>query len=207
MIGSAALAMAILASPKPTAQISFDQDVVMPKEGDQVGVIDTDKGKIVVMFFDSVAPNHVKNFIELAKEGFYDGTRFHRCIPGFMVQGGDPNSKELVKSDYWGTGGPRNADGTERNVKAEFSKLKHKRGILSMARSSDPDSAGSQFFIMVADYPSLDGLYSAFGKVVEGIDVVDQIVKTGSRENNGMVPPKSAVVLKSVKIATWPIKN
>lgn len=208
MISSLALSIALLGQqqPKPLIAVNFDQDLAQPKEGDEVAVFKTDKGNVVVMFFDSVAPNHVKNFKSLAKEGLYDGTRFHRCIPGFMIQGGDPYSKELVKSSYWGTGGKMNEDGTERNVIAEFSKLKHKRGILSMARASDPDSASSQFFIMVADAPGLDGQYSAFGKVVEGMEAVDAIVKTGSRENNGAVPPSKTAVLESVTITKWPIK-
>ncbi len=211
MISSLALSVALLGhSPtpfqtKPLIAVSFDQDAITPQEGEEVAILETDKGRIVVMFFDSVAPNHAKNFKTLAKDGVYDGTRFHRCIPGFMIQGGDPLSKELVKSDYWGTGAPIKPDGTELNVAAEFSKLKHKRGILSMARSTDPDSAGSQFFIMVADNAHLDGQYSAFGKVLEGMDAVDAIVRTGSRENNGMVPPSSAAQIKTVTVAKWPI--
>jgi peptidyl-prolyl cis-trans isomerase B (cyclophilin B) len=132
-------------------------------------VIETKFGKIELKFFPDVAPNHVNNFIELAQKGFYDGTTFHRVIPGFMIQGGDPNSKDPDKSKH-GTGGPGYA------VKAEFNKKPHKRGTLSMARSSNPDSAGSQFFICVADSSFLDGQYTVFGEVVSGMEVADKIV-------------------------------
>lgn len=132
-------------------------------------VIETKFGNIELKFFPDVAPNHVKNFIDLAKKGFYDGTTFHRVIPGFMIQGGDPNSKNPDKSQH-GMGGPGHT------VKAEFNNKSHKKGILSMARSADPDSAGSQFFICVADAPFLDRQYTAFGEVVSGIEAADKIV-------------------------------
>ncbi|MBA4293971.1 peptidylprolyl isomerase [bacterium] len=185
--------------------VTFDQDAITPQAGEEVAVMNTTEGKIVIMFFPQVAPNHVKNFIGLSNEGFYNGTRFHRCIANFMVQGGDPNSRKLEVSDLWGTGGPTNADGSRKNVNAEFSKLKHKRGILSMARSSNPNSAGSQFFIMHKDSPHLDGQYSAFGKVIEGLDVVDKIVKTGDPNANGKVEPAKAIVLTDLKIQKWPL--
>jgi peptidyl-prolyl cis-trans isomerase B (cyclophilin B) len=132
-------------------------------------VIKTKFGDIELKFFPEVAPNHVNNFIELAKKGFYDGTIFHRVIPGFMIQGGDPNSKDMDRSKH-GMGNPG------YSLKAEFSDKHHKRGTLSMARSSDPDSAGSQFFICVADAFYLDGKYTVFGEVVSGMDVADKIV-------------------------------
>jgi peptidyl-prolyl cis-trans isomerase B (cyclophilin B) len=132
-------------------------------------VIETRIGNIELKFFPDVAPNHVNNFIELAKKGFYEGTTFHRVIPGFMIQGGDPNSKEHNKSRH-GLGGPG------YTVKAEFNSRPHKRGTLSMARAADPDSAGSQFFICVADASFLDRQYTVFGEVVSGMDVVDKIV-------------------------------
>jgi peptidyl-prolyl cis-trans isomerase B (cyclophilin B) len=131
--------------------------------------IETKFGAIELKFFPDVAPNHVKNFIDLAKKGFYDGTIFHRVIPGFMIQGGDPNTKETDKSRH-GMGGPG------YNVKAEFNSKSHKRGIVSMARAQDPNSAGSQFFICVADSPFLDKQYTVFGEVTSGMDVVDKIV-------------------------------
>ena len=139
------------------------------KMTDTTAVIDTKFGKIELKFFPEVAPNHVNNFIDLAKKGFYDGTTFHRVIPGFMIQGGDPNTKDPDRKKH-GMGGPGYA------VKAEFNQTPHKRGILSMARSSDPDSAGSQFFICVGDAPFLDRQYTAFGQVTSGMDVADKIV-------------------------------
>ena len=126
-------------------------------------------GEIVLKFFPDVAPGHVKNFTDLAKKGFYNGTTFHRVIPGFMIQGGDPNSKNPDRSMH-GMGGPGH------KVKAEFNSKPHKRGILSMARSNDPDSAGSQFFICVADANFLDWQYTVFGEVVSGMDVADKVV-------------------------------
>jgi len=131
--------------------------------------IETKFGAIELKFFPDVAPGHVNNFIELAKKGFYDKTIFHRVIPGFMIQGGDPESKNADKARH-GIGGPG------YQIKAEFNEKPHKRGILSMARSASPDSAGSQFFIVVKDSNFLDRQYTVFGEVVSGMDVVDQIV-------------------------------
>ena len=136
---------------------------------EQKAIIHTKFGDIVLKFFPEIAPNHVNSFIELAKKEFYNGTTFHRVIPGFVIQGGDPNSKNPDRSKH-GTGGPG------YNLKAEFSNKLHKRGILSMARAGHPDSAGSQFFICVADAPFLDGKYTVFGEVVTGMEVADKIV-------------------------------
>jgi peptidyl-prolyl cis-trans isomerase B (cyclophilin B) len=135
-------------------------------------------GDIVLRFFHDVAPGHVKNFIDLAKKGFYNGTTFHRVIPKFMIQGGDPNSKNPDRSSH-GMGGPGH------KVKAEFNSKPHKRGVLSMARANDPDSAGSQFFICVADSHFLDWQYTAFGEVVSGMEVADAVVnmKRDGRDN------------------------
>ena len=135
----------------------------------EIAVIETKFGKIEIQFFEDKAPGHVKNFKDLAKKGFYDGTIFHRVIPGFMIQGGDPNTKSDDRSNH-GMGGPG------YSIKAEFNDTPHKRGILSMARSQDPNSAGSQFFIVVKDAAFLDGQYTAFGKVLSGMTVADQIV-------------------------------
>jgi peptidyl-prolyl cis-trans isomerase B (cyclophilin B) len=132
-------------------------------------IIETKFGNIELKFFPEVAPNHVNNFIDLAKKGFYDGSTFHRVIPKFMIQGGDPNSKNPDRSKH-GMGGPG------YTVKAEFNDKPHKRGTLSMARASQPDSAGSQFFICVADSFFLDKQYTVFGEVVSGIEVADKIV-------------------------------
>lgn len=175
-----------------------------PEAGDKVVVFDTDKGKIVIMLFPDRAPETVKNFLELAGSGFYNGTRFHRCIADFMVQGGDPKSKDLGMSMMWGTGG-NVVDGKEKTLPNEVNDIRHKRGILSMANSGSPETASSQFFIVQKDSAHLDGGYTAFGKVVEGMDVVDAIVKTGDPNDNGKVQPGDAVELKTAKVETWPL--
>jgi len=154
-------------------------------------VIQTSMGTIEMEFLPEVAPKHVENFIKLSKDNFYDGTTFHRVIPGFMVQGGDPNSKNLEARNTHGTGGPG------YNIDAEFSDQKHTRGIVSMARSSDPNSAGSQFFVVVQDSVHLDGQYTAFGKVTKGMDVVDEIVKT---PRDGRDNPLTPVIIKDIEI-------
>jgi len=150
------------------------------KMSEQMAVIHTKFGDITLKFFPEIAPNHVDSFIGLSKSEVYNGTIFHRVIPGFVIQGGDPFSKGPDRSQY-GKGGPG------YQLKAEFSTKPHKRGTLSMARSSNPDSAGSQFFICVTDLPSLDGQYTVFGEVVEGMDVVDKIVSQPRDVNNNPV--------------------
>lgn len=142
------------------------------------GVIETNFGKIVIEFFPEVAPKTVENFVKLADSKFYDGTLFHRVIPGFMIQGGDPNTKSSNRRG-WGMGGPGYF------VKAEFNGKSHVRGIVSMARAQDPDSAGSQFFIVVKDSQFLDKQYTVFAKVVEGMDVADKIVNLPRDANDG----------------------
>ena len=144
---------------------------------DTKAIITTKFGDITLRFFPDVAPKHVNNFIELAENDFYTKTTFHRIIPGFMIQGGDPNSKSDDRSRH-GMGGPG------YNLKAEFNDNPHKRGTLSMARSANPDSAGSQFFICVSDAPHLDGQYTVFGEVTEGMDVVDNIVAQPRDQND-----------------------
>ena len=140
-------------------------------------VIETKFGNITLKFFPDVAPGHVKNFIDLAKKGFYDGTTFHRVIPGFMIQGGDPNSKNPDKRTH-GQGGPG------YTIKAEFNDHPHKRGTLSMARAQNPDSAGSQFFICVKDAPFLNHQYTVFGEVESGMEAVDKIVSQPRDQND-----------------------
>ena len=135
----------------------------------EIAVLETSLGNIEFEFLEDKAPGHVKNFKDLANDEFYNGTTFHRVIPGFMVQGGDPNTKSDDRSTH-GTGGPGHT------IKAEFNDEAHKRGILSMARAQDPDSAGSQFYIVVQDSFFLDGKYTAFGRVLLGMDVADKIV-------------------------------
>ena len=152
----------------------------------QIAVIETNFGNIVIQLFPDVAPGHVENFVKLAQDGFYDGSTFHRVIPGFMIQGGDPNSKDDDRSND-GQGGPG------YTIKAEFSDVPHKRGILSMARAQDPNSAGSQFFIVVADSNFLDGQYTVFGEVIEGMEVADKIVNV---EKDGNDNPREKVTMK-----------
>lgn len=127
-------------------------------------------GEIEIVLFPDLAPKHVESFLKLAKSGFFNGTIFHRIIPGFMIQGGDPLTKDPANRSRYGTGGPG------YTLPAEFNKVIHEKGILSAARTADPNSAGSQFFIMVDKAPHLDGQYTVFGEIVKGIDVVDTIV-------------------------------
>ena len=156
----------------------------------EVAVITTTKGTIEVAFFTDKAPGHVKNFKDLANKKFYDGTIFHRVIPGFMVQGGDPNSKSTDRSSH-GTGGPG------YTINAEFNDISHNRGVLSMARSQDPNSAGSQFFIVVKDSHFLDGQYTVFGEVINGMDVADQIVNSPRDSNDN---PDDRIEMTEVRI-------
>jgi len=156
------------------------------KMSETKAIIETNFGNIEIKFFPDVAPKHVSSFIELAKKGFYDSTTFHRVIPGFMIQGGDPNSKNPDRSQH-GMGGPG------YTLKAEFSDKKHKRGILSMARAQHPDSAGSQFFICVADAFFLDKQYTVFGEVVSGMEVADKIV---SQPRDRADNPKERIEMK-----------
>ncbi len=147
-------------------------------------IIKTKFGEMEIKFYADLAPKHVENFIKLAKSGFYNGTIFHRVIPGFMIQGGDPNTKDFAKKDAYGQGGPG------YNIKAEFNETPHKRGIVSMARAADPDTAGSQFFIVVEDSRFLDRKYTVFGEVVRGLGVADKIVNLPRDEKDN---PKERV--------------
>ena len=162
----------------------------------EVAVIKTTEGEMVVEFWPDVAPKTVENFKKLASQGFYDGTAFHRIIKGFMIQGGDPLTRDAKKSDEWGTGGPG------YKIKAEFNDKHHGHGVLSMARSSDPDSAGSQFFICLGDANSLDHQYTAVGRVIKGGDVLDKIGDTPVTMNRGGEPsqPVARVGIESVKV-------
>jgi len=152
-------------------------------------IIKTSFGNIKFNLVPDIAPETVRNFSQLTKSGFYDGTLFHRIIPGFMIQGGDPNTKNSDKST-WGQGGPG------YNLKAEFSSRSHLRGIVSMARANDPDSAGSQFFIVTSDSTFLDKQYTVFGEVVDGIEVADKIVNL-PRDGNDC-PEQEAKMLEVV---------
>ncbi len=138
----------------------------------EVAVVQTSEGTMILEFWPDVAPGHVENFKKLARQGFYDGVCFHRVVKGFMIQGGDPLTKDPGMQSRWGTGGPG------YHIKAEFNNKAHVRGVLSMARSQDPDSAGSQFFICHDDARFLDGQYTAFGRLIQGDDVLEKIATT-----------------------------
>jgi peptidyl-prolyl cis-trans isomerase B (cyclophilin B) len=163
----------------------------------EVAILKTSAGEIVVEFWPDVAPKTVANFLKLAKLGFYDGTAFHRIIDGFMVQGGDPLTKDPSKEAMWGTGS------ADERIKAEFNERKHELGVISMARSANPDSASSQFFLCLGPTPQLDGKYTAFGKVIKGEDVLKKLGKTPVGPSAGGEPskPQSRVALESVKVA------
>ena len=185
---STATTATFAASPKAEEKKS------MSEYKDRVAELHTTAGEIDIRFLPDVAPNHVKNFIDLAEKGFYNGTKFHRVIPGFMIQGGDPNTKS-GDPNSWGTGG------SGKNVGAEFNTISHKRGIVSMARAQDPNSASSQFFIVVADSPFLDRQYTVFGQVTKGMDVADKIVAApkgaNDRPNNPTTITK--IVIRAAK--------
>lgn len=164
------------------------------KSGDEVAVIETRLGTIVLEFFPDVAPGHVGNFKKLAREGFYDGTTFHRVIPDYIIQGGDPLSKDDDRSND-GTGGPG------YTIQAEFNQRPHLRGTLSMARAQDPNSAGSQFFICLRPAPMLDGKYTVFGQVIKGMDAADRIANLPRDVRDNPLEPvpmeKVTIVAKS----------
>jgi peptidyl-prolyl cis-trans isomerase B (cyclophilin B) len=162
----------------------------------EVAVIKTSEGEMVVQFWADAAPNTIDNFKKLARQGFYDGTIFHRIVKGFMIQGGDPNSKDPAKENSYGEGGPG------YNIKAEFNDHGHDRGVISMARGPDPDSAGSQFFICLAPVHRLDHQYTTFGKLVKGDDMLEKIGDTPVTKNSMGEPskPTKRVVIDSIKI-------
>ncbi len=165
------------------------------EDAKEIAVIKTNKGEMTVEFWPEVAPKTVENFKKLAKDGFYDGTAFHRVIKGFMIQGGDPLTKDDSKAARWGTGDPG------YKIKAEFSDRKHVRGVLSMARSNDPDSAGSQFYICHGDPDFLNGKYTVFGKLIKGDDVLEKIATSPTGPNDR---PTEKIVVESVKIVPAP---
>ncbi|MDX2065593.1 MAG: peptidylprolyl isomerase [Fimbriimonadaceae bacterium] len=167
-----------------------------PVNGETIAVITTNHGVIQVRFFADKAPGHVKNFTDLAQKGYYDGILFHRVIPGFMIQGGCPNTRDGGNRRTHGTGGPG------YTIPAEFNDVPHERGVLSMARTNDPNSAGSQFFVMVKKSTHLDGQYTAFGEVFEGIEVVDTIVNLPRDERDNPNPSNPARI-ESIVIRTY----
>jgi peptidyl-prolyl cis-trans isomerase B (cyclophilin B) len=162
----------------------------------EVAVIKTSEGEMVTEFWPDVAPQTVENFKKLARAGFYDGTAFHRIVKGFMIQGGDPLTKDPSKERLWGSGDPG------YKIKAEFNKKSHERGVLSMARSSDPNSAGSQFFICLANVSRLDGQYTTFGKLIKGEDVLAKIGDTPVAISSGgeRSKPTKRISVESIKI-------
>lgn len=183
------------AAPEPEPM--EDKPLYTPKDGDEVAVMTTNHGEIVLMFFPDKAPNHVKRFKDAIKEGVYKGVKFHRVIPGFMIQGGDPNSKDDDRSNDgsggWGT-----------PLKAEFNEIKHVPGILSAARTSDPNSASSQFFLMHGTAPSLDRQYTVYGYAVRGLDVINKIVNL-PRDPRDNPNAENPAIIEDVKLVKWPI--
>ncbi len=197
MLAGAVPLLGAAAAQKKTAARK-EKKMTTPRDyANTLVTLQTDMGDITIKFLYDKAPKHVENFVDLAASGFYDGTMFHRVIPGFMVQGGDPQTKKPEDPMHpYGTGGNM-VNGQEKTVKAEFNDVSHKRGIVSMARSNDPNSASSQFFIVVKDSTFLDGKYSAFGEVVSGMDVADKIAAVARNSNDRPNTPiriKKAVV-------------
>ncbi len=217
LVAVAALLLAFPLAAKSPASNTRKKETKVSKTRDYahtLAVLKTSQGDVTLRFFYDKAPNHVKNFIDLAAKGFYDGTLFHRVIPAFMIQGGDPNTKKPeTPENRYGTGGNMDETGKPVYVKAEFNDTAHRRGILSMARSSNPDSASSQFFICVKDSPFLDRQYTAFGEVASGIDVVDKIVAASEYDpaSGGAGKPRSPQKLLKVELvdeaAAAPAKN
>jgi cyclophilin family peptidyl-prolyl cis-trans isomerase len=186
--------MIACALPLAAAQTKGKGKKVARDYANTIATLQTDMGDIQIKFFYDKAPKHVENFVDLASKGFYDGTLFHRVIPGFMIQGGDPNTKKAEDPVHpYGTGG--NGD---NHLKAEFNDTPHKRGIVSMARSADPNSASSQFFIVVKDSGFLDRQYTAFGEVLSGMDVADKIA-TAPRGANDR--PNQPIHIKKVLLS------
>lgn len=186
-------------TPKPSAgnsTTSTNQETKpVSANTNEVAVIKTSAGEMVVEFWPEVTPKTVENFKKLSRDGFYDGTAFHRIIKGFMIQGGDPLTKDASKEAFWGTGDPG------YKLKAEFNDRSHQRGVLSMARSQHPDSAGSQFFICLGDASFLDRQYTAFGKVIKGDDILGKIGDTPVASNGGEASkPTVRVGVESIKI-------
>ena len=180
----------------PAAPPQEEPKFEKPKDGEEVGVITTKFGNIVIKFRPDLAPKHVDNFKKLATKGFYDKVIFHRVIPDFMIQAGDPNTKDPTKTASYGQGGPG------YTLTDEFSSINHKRGIVSMANTGQPNTGGSQFFIVTTDHPDLNGKYSVFGEVLTGMDVADKIV---AQPRNGQDLPNERIEM-TVKIAKWPVK-
>ena len=185
----------LLAATLAVASVNAEEQKPM-NSANEVAVIKTSEGEMVAEFWPEVAPNTVENFKKLARSGFYDGTAFHRIVKGFMIQGGDPLTKDPAKESRYGTGDPG------YKIKAEFNDRSHERGVLSMARSSNPDSAGSQFFICLANVSRLDHQYTTFGKIIKGDDVLGKIGDTEvtMSDSGERSKPTKRVTVKSIKI-------
>jgi len=185
----------LLAAILAVASVNAEEQKPM-NSANEVAVIKTSEGEMVAEFWPEVAPNTVENFKKLARSGFYDGTAFHRIVKGFMIQGGDPLTKDSAKESRYGTGDPG------YKIKAEFNDRSHERGVLSMARSSDPNSAGSQFFICLANVSRLDHQYTTFGKIIKGDDVLGKIGDTEvtMSDSGERSKPTKRVTVESIKI-------
>ena len=185
----------LLAAVLAVASVNAEEQKPM-NSANEVAVIKTSEGEMVAEFWPEVAPNTVENFKKLARSGFYDGTAFHRIVKGFMIQGGDPLTKDSAKESRYGTGDPG------YKIKAEFNDRSHERGVLSMARSSNPDSAGSQFFICLANVSRLDHQYTTFGKIIKGDDVLGKISDTEvtMSDSGERSKPTKRVTVESIKI-------
>jgi len=185
----------LLAATLAVASVNAEEQKPM-NSANEVAVIKTSEGEMVAEFWPGVAPNTVENFKKLARSGFYDGTAFHRIVKGFMIQGGDPLTKDPAKESRYGTGDPG------YKIKAEFNDRSHERGVLSMARSSDPDSAGSQFFICLANVSRLDHQYTTFGKIIKGDDVLGKIGDTEvtMSDSGERSKPTKRVTVESIEI-------
>lgn len=195
-LGATLVAMSLVAADEKKDVSAEPKKSETPASTNEVAVIKTSMGEMVAEFWPDVAPKTVENFKKLAKQGFYDGTAFHRIIKGFMIQGGDPKTKDVAKEDEYGTGDPG------YKIKAEFNDRKHTRGVLSMARSRDPDSAGSQFFVMLDNAPHLDHQYTGFGKLIKGEDVLMKIGDspvTNSRSGERS-KPRQRIEVESIRI-------
>ena len=178
---------------KESKEEKKEQKETKTVNNNEVAVIKTTEGEMVIEFWPDVAPKTVENFKTLAKKGFYDGTCFHRVIKDFMIQGGDPKTKDPAQESAWGTGDPG------YKIKAEFNDKPHVRGVLSMARSQDPDSAGSQFFICHGNPRFLDRQYTAFGKLIKGDDVLEKIATTPTHPQDR---PNKRMGVESIKIVS-----
>ena len=196
------LAVLLLSSALFAAEEKKEETIPV-NAGNEVAVIKTSEGEMVVQFWTDAAPNTIENFKKLARAGFYNGTIFHRIVKGFMIQGGDPNSKDPAKENRYGAGGPG------YKIKAEFNDHSHERGVISMAREPDPDSAGSQFFICLGPVPRLDHQYTTFGKLIKGDDVLGKIGDTPVTRNSmgeNSKPTKRVTIEKMDIVAAETVK-